>query len=270
MSKAVQRQLRRALTPYSGTYTFVFSNQTANEEESNSGSADFYDEAGKMLKIATNGGNTYSANFHSKYRASKNLTKGAYLAKRSCKLDVVKSKTIYIYLTFEYEGTVDLSISGKKKNLPMSISKKTLSLKEGKTFKLSVKNAPGNVKWSSSDNSIAKVYTSGKVKAFGAGSAVITAKVGKKKLTCKVTVKGTKKNTETNDGSGNNSGGSTSSDDSGDDSSDSGSSGASMVWIPRTGSKYHSYSGCSGMRNPSYVSISDAIAWGYTACSKCW
>ena len=42
------------------------------------------------------------------------------------------------------------------------------------------------------------------------------------------------------------------------------------VWIPRTGVKYHSYSTCSNMKNPSYVELSRAIQMGYTACSKCW
>lgn len=43
-----------------------------------------------------------------------------------------------------------------------------------------------------------------------------------------------------------------------------------MVWIPRTGSKYHSSSDCSNMRNPSHVTISDAIDRGYTPCKKCY
>ncbi len=43
-----------------------------------------------------------------------------------------------------------------------------------------------------------------------------------------------------------------------------------LVWIPNSGSKYHSYSGCSGMINPSQVSRSQAEAMGYTPCSKCY
>ena len=43
-----------------------------------------------------------------------------------------------------------------------------------------------------------------------------------------------------------------------------------MVWIPNTGSKYHSYAGCSNMKKPSQVPKAQAIAWGYTACKKCW
>lgn len=42
------------------------------------------------------------------------------------------------------------------------------------------------------------------------------------------------------------------------------------VWIPNSGSKYHSNSSCSRMKNPSEVYISSAIAWGYGRCSKCY
>lgn len=42
-----------------------------------------------------------------------------------------------------------------------------------------------------------------------------------------------------------------------------------MVWIPRTGSKYHSKSTCSNMKNPRQVTISEAIRLGYEPCSKC-
>ena len=43
-----------------------------------------------------------------------------------------------------------------------------------------------------------------------------------------------------------------------------------MVWIPKSGSKYHRRSGCSKMKNPSNVSLSKAEALGYTPCKKCY
>ena len=43
-----------------------------------------------------------------------------------------------------------------------------------------------------------------------------------------------------------------------------------MVWIPRTGSKYHSKSSCSNMKNPSQVTQSEAVSRGYTPCKKCY
>lgn len=42
-----------------------------------------------------------------------------------------------------------------------------------------------------------------------------------------------------------------------------------MVWIPASGSKYHSRSSCSGMNDPTQVTISEAQSRGYTACKKC-
>lgn len=45
---------------------------------------------------------------------------------------------------------------------------------------------------------------------------------------------------------------------------------ADMVWIPKTGSKYHRSSSCSNMKNPSKVTRSQAINWGYGPCKKCY
>ena len=43
-----------------------------------------------------------------------------------------------------------------------------------------------------------------------------------------------------------------------------------MVWIPQSGSKYHSKSGCSRMKNPTQVTVSKAESMGYTPCKKCY
>lgn len=42
-----------------------------------------------------------------------------------------------------------------------------------------------------------------------------------------------------------------------------------MVWIPQSGSKYHSSSGCSGMIDPSYVTKEYAESLGFTPCKRC-
>lgn len=47
-------------------------------------------------------------------------------------------------------------------------------------------------------------------------------------------------------------------------------SNTEMVWIPKTGSKYHSKSSCSNMKNPSHVSKQVAIQRGYEPCKKCY
>ncbi len=42
-----------------------------------------------------------------------------------------------------------------------------------------------------------------------------------------------------------------------------------MVWIPNSGSKYHSTPYCSGMKNPTQVTEAEAIARGYEPCLRC-
>ena len=68
------------------------------------------------------------------------------------------------------------------------ISKKRLSLSVGKDYKLTVSGYDGAVKWSSSKKAVAKVSGDGTVIARKVGKAKITAKCGKKKLTCTVKV----------------------------------------------------------------------------------
>lgn len=45
---------------------------------------------------------------------------------------------------------------------------------------------------------------------------------------------------------------------------------SAMVYIPKTGKKYHSNANCSNMKNPSQVSLSEAQSRGFTACKKCY
>ena len=42
-----------------------------------------------------------------------------------------------------------------------------------------------------------------------------------------------------------------------------------MVWIPKSGSKYHQNSWCSNMKNPREVTLKYAKKHGYTACKRC-
>lgn len=69
------------------------------------------------------------------------------------------------------------------------ISQKSASMLAGQTLKLKISNKGKNsVKWSTNKKKVATVKN-GTVTAVGKGTAVITAKVGNKKLKCKVTVK---------------------------------------------------------------------------------
>lgn len=47
-------------------------------------------------------------------------------------------------------------------------------------------------------------------------------------------------------------------------------SNGSTVWIPQSGSKYHRDPGCSGMKNPTQISRSEAESQGYTPCKRCY
>ena len=85
--------------------------------------------------------------------------------------------------TVSFNQVVEVDAAAMKLNY----SKKDLQVK--KSFTLKVKNAKKKkVKWSSSKKKIAKVSKKGKVTGLKAGKAIITAKIGKKKLKCTVTV----------------------------------------------------------------------------------
>lgn len=45
--------------------------------------------------------------------------------------------------------------------------------------------------------------------------------------------------------------------------------GERMVWIPESGTKYHSNPDCSGMNDPRQVTVNEAESLGYEPCSKC-
>ena len=69
------------------------------------------------------------------------------------------------------------------------LNKKRITLNVGKTYTLKTAGIKRKITWSSNKKSIATVSSKGVVKAVKKGTAVVTAKYGKKKLTCKVTVK---------------------------------------------------------------------------------
>lgn len=42
-----------------------------------------------------------------------------------------------------------------------------------------------------------------------------------------------------------------------------------LVWVPLSGSKYHSKSTCSNMKNPRQVTLAEALSCGFTPCKRC-
>lgn len=85
------------------------------------------------------------------------------------------------FLFYIAEDTPDAKISNSK-----------VTITAGFTRTLTVTGNKDEVTWSSSNASVAAVNSNGKVTAKKAGSAVITASVDGKELTCKVTVKNNK------------------------------------------------------------------------------
>lgn len=90
--------------------------------------------------------------------------------------------------------TATCKVTVKNEVSKLEISKKSVSLKKNQSTALKVYFSPKNVggtyvAWTSSKPKVASVSESGKVKALAKGTAIITAKAGNKKVTCKVTVK---------------------------------------------------------------------------------
>ncbi len=79
-----------------------------------------------------------------------------------------------------------MPVRAEAATVKLSNTKKTMTI--GSTYRLKVKNTKKTVKWTSSNPRVATVSSKGLVTAKKKGTTTITAKVGKKKLTCKVTV----------------------------------------------------------------------------------
>lgn len=69
------------------------------------------------------------------------------------------------------------------------LNKKKITINVKESYQLKVTGTKKKIKWSSSNKKIASVTSKGKVKGKKAGQAIITAKYGKKKLTCELRVR---------------------------------------------------------------------------------
>ena len=108
------------------------------------------------------------------------------------------------------------------------------------------KISTSKIKWTSSNKKVAAVSKSGTITAKSKGKATITAKYLGKSFKCIVTVK---------------------SKSSGQNNSEY----SSKVWIPTNGgTKYHSKSSCSKMKNPQCVTKNQAINQGFEPCKRCY
>lgn len=104
-----------------------------------------------------------------------------------------KKKTFSFLLIF----TLVLALSGNATYVDaskkISLSRKSVTLKVGKKYKLRVKNTKKKIKWKSKNKRIATVSSKGVVKARKVGKTKVYARVSGKKFYCKIVVKRVKK-----------------------------------------------------------------------------
>ena len=157
-------------------------------------------------------------------------------------------------VTAKGKGTAKITAQAGTKKLVCKIkveepkiNTSSISLTAGKSTKLYVTGTTRKVKWHSSNNSVARVNSQGKVTSKGAGEARITGTIdGKTVVSCYIVVKAAQKKTTTN------------------------SVGSKTVYITKTGEKYHRY-GCRYLRQSCIpISLNDAIRYGYDSCSVCY
>ena len=91
-------------------------------------------------------------------------------------------------------ATITVTNNGVSKKFKVTVknpklNKSKLTLKKGKSFKLSIKGKVGNTKFTSSDKKVATVSKKGNIKAKKKGKATITVKTNGMKLKCKITVR---------------------------------------------------------------------------------
>ncbi len=88
------------------------------------------------------------------------------------------------------KDTTEAETEAETETASLSLNKSSIVMLAGKTYRLRATsvNLPSAIKWRSSDKTVAKVDGTGKVKAKAVGTAIIRAKAGKYKTTCRVTV----------------------------------------------------------------------------------
>ena len=163
--------------------------------------------------------------------------------------------------------------------LPIEIEKITLfvpytSLYVDNGMNASVKYEPNNatykkVTYSSSDESILKVNENGYITAVAEGEATIYAKT-ENNLKDSVTISVKKYVVPKSYASAGIAGGLAAGGSSWGEGSESSADGGQMVWISGSGTKYHSKSSCSNMKNPWQVTVEEAQAQGRQPCKKCY
>lgn len=102
----------------------------------------------------------------------------------------VKHISVVIILLLACIFGLNNNVEAASKNVSIKLSKEKLTLVKGNSYRLkaTVKGTNKKVTWSSSKKSVVTVSKAGYIKTKGAGTAVITAKIGNVSRKCKVTV----------------------------------------------------------------------------------
>jgi len=141
----------------------------------------------------------YAKEYQARISANKDMSNSEIYTTQKTKYtftDLERGTTYYIQVCSVGEnlsgdkvcGEWSKTVSAEPEEKNAKISDKSLTLKEGKTYSLSVTGTSQKIKWTSDDKKIAKVSSSGVVTAVKAGTTTIIAKVGSKTLKCKVIV----------------------------------------------------------------------------------
>ena len=104
------------------------------------------------------------------------------------KRNLKKIFSIFLAVTLLLSSIISFNTESVNAATP-KLNKTKITLAVGKSTNLKVSGINNKVKWSTSDRTIVTVSEKGKVTGKNVGTAIITAKVGKKNLQCKVTVK---------------------------------------------------------------------------------
>lgn len=94
-----------------------------------------------------------------------------------------------LMLSLVIPATVPIVGTVENVSAAVKISNKTATLIVGQTKQLKISGTKIKPKWSSSKKAIASINSAGKVTARKKGTAIITAKIGRKMYKCKVLVK---------------------------------------------------------------------------------
>lgn len=148
----------------------------------NSGYADSYEEIA-VLGVDQLAGNEDAVNF-SYVSSNKNTSVSCYL----------ENGKLHVEAYAAGETTVTITLGGKQLTLQVHVidvklvGSNSRYVVKGKKTVLKVKNAPGKIRWKSSNPKVAKISSKGKLTAKKTGTVVITASVGKGKIGCIVSV----------------------------------------------------------------------------------